>query len=146
MKASDSMSGRSKLGNFAVRNINKISAVVYVGAMILLIFVGLRFAHVINERTAIIGIGIEAVTLLLLAISVYFIPSEEGGKRSAGGGISEELMDKIRELITELSSASAQLRIITEQTQEDTIRKIVQKEIFELINKGVESSKKKERR
>jgi hypothetical protein len=45
--------------------------------MVLLIFVGLRLGGVIPEKAALIGVGIEAFMLFLLAVVTYYSPSDE---------------------------------------------------------------------
>jgi len=56
---------------------NNIQGLVYLGAMVLLVFVGCRFAGIISEKVALIGIGIEAVMLLVLGITLFYTPEEE---------------------------------------------------------------------
>jgi len=55
---------------------NTVQAFVYLGAVVLLVFVGLRFAELINERTALIGVGIEASMLFVLFIVMFYTPED----------------------------------------------------------------------
>ena len=46
-------------------------------AAVLLIFLALRFAGLLTERVALIGIGIEVVMLLMLFIVLFYAPDDE---------------------------------------------------------------------
>jgi hypothetical protein len=111
---------------------NNINALVYAGAMVLLIFVGLRFAKVIQERTALIGIVVESCMLFLLAFLMFYTPEED---------IEEEISEPVQNLqstIKDLSLVVGRMRGTLDPTQENKIREIVRSEIFELIGKGIE--------
>jgi hypothetical protein len=111
---------------------NNINALVYGGAMVLLIFVGLRFAKAIDERTALIGIAIEACMLFLLAFLMFYTPEENG---------QEEINEPVKNLqntIKDLSLVVGRMRGTLDPTQENKIREIVRAELFELIGKGIE--------
>lgn len=56
---------------------NNVQALVYLGAVLLLIFLALRFANVLTEQVALIGIGIEVIMLLMLFIVLFYAPDEE---------------------------------------------------------------------
>lgn len=56
---------------------NNVQALVYLGAVLLLIFLALRFAGLLTERVALIGIGIEVVMLLMLFIVLFYAPDDE---------------------------------------------------------------------
>ncbi len=90
---------------------NNVQALVYLGAVILLIFLALRFAGLLSENIALIGIGIEALMLLVLFIVLFYTPDEEangGGEGVAGreegtsAGEETEEITVIREVLDEL--------------------------------------------
>ncbi|MCE2504424.1 MAG: hypothetical protein J4G05_10260 [Chlorobi bacterium] len=56
---------------------NNVQALVYLGAVLLLIFLALRFAGLLSENIALIGIGIEALMLLLLFIVLFYAPDDD---------------------------------------------------------------------
>lgn len=56
---------------------NNVQALVYLGAVLLLIFLALRFANVLTEQVALIGIGIEVIMLLMLFTVLFYAPDEE---------------------------------------------------------------------
>jgi hypothetical protein len=111
---------------------NNVNAMVYAGAMILLIFVGLRFAKLIPETISLIGIGVEACMLFLLAFLMFYTPEENG---------QEEINEPVKNLqntIKDLSLVVGRMRGTLDPTQENKIRDIVRSELFELIGKGME--------
>lgn len=55
---------------------NNIQALVYLGAVLLLTSLGLRFAGLLSERIALIGIGIEVIMLLMLFMVLFYTPDE----------------------------------------------------------------------
>ena len=55
---------------------NNIQALVYLGAVLLLISLGLRFAGLLSEKIALIGIGIEVLMLLMLFVALFYTPEE----------------------------------------------------------------------
>ena len=56
---------------------NNVQALVYLGAVLLLVFLALRFAGLLSENVALIGIGIEALMLLLLFVVLFYAPDED---------------------------------------------------------------------
>ena len=88
---------------------NNIQALVYLGAVLLLTSLGLRFAGLLSERIALIGIGIEAIMLLMLFIVLFYTPEETTladeleGIAAGGTERSEESAHAtIREVLEEL--------------------------------------------
>ena len=88
---------------------NNIQALVYLGAVLLLTSLGLRFAGLLSERIALIGIGIEVIMLLMLFTVLFYTPEEtyvvgEGGSDEEGEGTSgeESVHATIREVLEEL--------------------------------------------
>ncbi len=81
---------------------NNVQAFVYLGAVVLLVFLGLRFAGVLAEQVALIGIGIEAFMLLMLVMVMFYTPSDESTDiaPSEQEGASDE--EDEREVITEV--------------------------------------------
>ena len=55
---------------------NNVQALVYLGAVLLLVFLGLRFAGLLSETTSLIGVAIEAVMLLILFAVLFYSPEE----------------------------------------------------------------------
>lgn len=56
---------------------NNVQALVYLGAVLLLIFLALRFANLLSEQVALIGIGIEVIMLLMLFAVLFYTPEED---------------------------------------------------------------------
>lgn len=122
---------------------NNVQALVYFGAVILLVFLGLRFAGLLSERVALIGLGIEAFMLLMLFMVLFYAPEDqpvapmrEGEERGEG----EEQIDDasedrevIREVLRELEdigSSYAGLAMRLEQSakgQEESLRELSQR-------------------
>jgi|GEM_PF-925113 len=95
---------------------NSVQALVYLGAVILLVFLGLRFAGILSENVALIGIGVEALMLLLLFAVLYFTPDEnraalpvvtEGEGERSGEEEQEDDRAVIREMLEELEEISS---------------------------------------
>lgn len=119
---------------------NNVQALVYFGAVILLVFLGLRFAGLMSENIALIGIAIEAVMLLILFAVLFYAPEEEpfglpSGSDTAEKGIDQGGEDRevIREVlgeIEEIGSSYASLALKLEQSargQEEGLRELSQK-------------------
>jgi len=117
---------------------NNVQALVYFGAVILLVFLGLRFAGLLSERVSLIGIGIEAIMLLMLFTVLFYAPEDEApattaSDRSDDDPASEPAEDDrevIREVLRELEeigSSYASLGLRLEQsskTQEESLREL----------------------
>ncbi len=58
------------------RYFNNVQALVYLGAVVLLIFLALRFAGALSEEVALIGVGIEVLMLLMLFAVLFYSPEE----------------------------------------------------------------------
>lgn len=90
---------------------NNVQALVYLGAVLLLIFLALRFAGLLTERVALIGIGIEVVMLLMLFIVLFYAPDDEMAagaqqenreeEKKPSGDVGEDV-HVIREVLEEL--------------------------------------------
>lgn len=121
---------------------NNVQALVYFGAVILLVFLGLRFAGLLSERVALIGIAIEACMLLLLFTMLFYAPEEDAvshpghaGEGDANEGREEAREDRamIREVLEELEdigSSYAGLAMKLEQSakaQEEGLRELTQR-------------------
>ncbi len=98
---------------------NSVQGWVYFGAMVLLIFVGLRLGGVIPEKAALIGVGIEAFMLFILAVVTYYSPSEEIG----GGSVSfdlkknpDTLLSSINQSVQGMTNAVSDLFRLISQT------------------------------
>ncbi len=122
---------------------NNVQALVYFGAVILLVFLGLRFGGLLSERVALIGIAIEAFMLLMLFMVLFYAP-EDGAYQIVDGAVApqheEDSADEasatgevIREVLTELEDIGgtyAGLAMRLEQSarsQEEAIRTLNEK-------------------
>ena len=90
---------------------NNVQALVYLGAVLLLIFLALRFVNLLSEQVALVGIGIEVFMLLLLFVVLFYTPEEEIGGQStieqnentaSGTNEKEEDIHVIKEVLEEL--------------------------------------------
>jgi len=118
---------------------NNVQALVYLGAVILLLFLGLRFAGILSEEVALIGIGVESVMLLLLFMVLFYAPEESGlvsdiesNDGTAAGTSTIEDADRvvIREVlreIEEIGSTYASLGLKIEslaRSQDESLREL----------------------
>jgi hypothetical protein len=116
---------------------NNVQALVYFGAVILLIFLGLRFAGLLSEEVALIGIGIEALMCLVLFTVLFYSPEDEHhAPAQSAEEVEEEPEDEqaiIREVleeIEEIGSSYASLGLRLEhlaKAQEESIRELGQR-------------------
>ncbi|HVZ38496.1 MAG TPA: hypothetical protein VHI13_04410 [Candidatus Kapabacteria bacterium] len=121
---------------------NNVQALVYFGAVILLVFLGLRFAGLLSERVALIGIAIEAMMLLMLFTVLFYAPEDDLTSNGAAGTqngdaaeVDEGSEDRqvIREVLGELEDIGgsyATLAMRLEQSahsQEDALRELSNK-------------------
>jgi hypothetical protein len=121
---------------------NNVQALVYFGAVILLVFLGLRFGGLLSERVALIGIAIEAFMLLMLFMVLFYAPEDQPYPMPASPGDSpateedEEEDDErqvIREVLSEIEeigSSYATLGMRLEQSaraQEEGLRELTQR-------------------
>lgn len=121
---------------------NNVQALVYFGAVILLVFLGLRFAGLLSERVALIGIAIEAFMLLLLFTVLFYapedyadaqVPQKDGEATEGERDSAREDREVIREVLGELEdigSSYAGLAMKLEQSakgQEEGLRELTQR-------------------
>jgi len=121
---------------------NNVQALVYFGAVILLVFLGLRFAGLLSERVALIGIAIEAFMLLMLFTMLFYAPDEDtvpqagGAANTEGAGEGDDAhadREVIREVLGELEdigNSYAGLARRLEQSakaQEESLRELSQR-------------------
>ncbi len=119
---------------------NNVQALVYFGAVILLVFLGLRFAGVLSEGVSLIGIGIEAMMLLILFAVLFYAPDEEAraaqeaaaAVETAGNDAASdrEIVREVLEEIEEIGGSYASLALKLEQSakaQEDSIRELTRR-------------------
>ncbi|MCB0711147.1 MAG: hypothetical protein KDD67_02330 [Ignavibacteriae bacterium] len=112
---------------------NNVQALVYLGAVVLLVFLALRFAGLLSESVALIGIGIEALMLLLLFIVLFYTPDEESQataeaieastrEKSESSGdevtVIREVLDELEDIGGTYATLGARLEQITRQQQE----------------------------
>lgn len=95
---------------------NSVQGWVYFGAMVLLIFVGLRLGGVIPERAALIGVGIEAFMLFLLAVVTYYSPSDDVSPSSYPLRSSDNLLSSINQSVQGMTNAVSDLFRLISQT------------------------------
>ncbi len=112
---------------------NAVQGWVYFGAMILLIFVGLRFAGVITERMTLVGIGIEAMMLLALSIVTHFLPNDDAQPQSLTQGRPELLLSSINQSVQGMTDAVSDLFRLISQT--DMRQDILLTKLTEYISK-----------
>jgi len=90
---------------------NNVQALVYLGAVILLVFLGLRFAGILSEEVALIGIGVEAFMLLMLFTVLFYAPEESVVEDPGIAPLADEErqedegnLEVLREVLKELES------------------------------------------
>lgn len=118
---------------------NNVQALVYLGAVILLAFLGLRFAGVLSEAVSLIGIGIEACMLLILFAVLFYAPEEQiedpaqttdVGKQGNDEGEDRALIREVLEELEEIGGSYAGLALKLEQSaraQEESIRELTRR-------------------
>lgn len=118
---------------------NNVQALVYFGAVILLIFLGLRFAGLLSEEVALIGIGIEALMCLVLFTVLFYSP-EDDHHAIVQAQVEEEteeepedertIIREVLEEIEEIGSSYASLGLRLEhlaKAQEESVRELGQR-------------------
>ena len=116
---------------------NNVQALVYFGAVILLVFLGLRFAGLLSENISLIGIAIEAMMLLILFMVLFYSPEDDEVAAAAAGVAGEgdadrnaedrEVIKEVLEEIEEIGSSYATLALKLEQAargQEESLREL----------------------
>lgn len=116
---------------------NNVQALVYFGAVILLVFLGLRFAGLMSETASLVGVAIEALMLLILFAVLFYAPEEESPAAIAigdeGAADVEDDREVIREVlkeIEEIGSSYASLAMRLEQSsrsQDEAMRELSEK-------------------
>ncbi|MCC7439171.1 MAG: hypothetical protein IT211_11815 [Armatimonadetes bacterium] len=119
---------------------NNVQALVYFGAVLLLLFLGLRFAGLLSEEVALIGIGIEACMLLILFLVLFYSPEDDHHEivelevpEDPTASDEEDARDVIREVLDEIEDIGgtyATLGMKMEQlarAQEESIRELAQR-------------------
>lgn len=119
---------------------NNVQALVYLGAVLLLIFLALRFASLLSEQVALIGIGIEVLMLLMLFVVLFYAPDEEmsgavehadesdrGGRNESDGGENVHVIREVLEELEDIGGTYASLGIKLEDLargQESGLREL----------------------
>jgi hypothetical protein len=117
---------------------NNVQALVYLGAVILLAFLGLRFAGLLSEAVSLIGIGIEACMLLILFAVLFYAPEDEAPDAAAPAeqqpetqeDSEQELVHEVLSEIEEIGGSYASLALKLEQSarvQEESIRELTRR-------------------
>lgn len=92
---------------------NAIQASVYFGAVIMLVFLAMRFAGVISEEISLIGIAIEAIMLVSLAAVIYYTKEEvDNNSNLSIEAISGE-NDYTKDLLSEIEQIGGQYASLT---------------------------------
>lgn len=100
-----------------------LNALVYFGAAILLLLVGLRkFSNLINDTTVIMGFVLEASLLITMFIFLLFSPKddliEEMQNTGATNADSDDLINEIGEIARDFADASLKLGYINQNLAE----------------------------
>jgi hypothetical protein len=117
---------------------NNVQALVYFGAVILLVFLGLRFAGLLSENISLIGIAIEAMMLLVLFMVLFYSPEDDQFAPPIAGTSTTEaraeqdaedrgVIKEVLEEIEEIGSSYAALALKLEQAargQEESLREL----------------------
>jgi hypothetical protein len=116
---------------------NNVQALVYFGAMILLVFLGLRFAGLLSEEVSLIGIAIEAFMLLILFAVLFYAPEDsapstqhatlEVEQEEEEEEADHEVIREVLQEIEEIGSTYASLGLRMEQlarAQEEGMREL----------------------
>ena len=118
---------------------NNVQALVYFGAVVLLVFLGLRFAGLVSETASLVGVAVEAFMLLMLFTVLFYAPEEVHHSALATADPTDATSDAdedrevIREVlkeIEEIGSSYASLAMRLEQTsrnQDDSLRELSQR-------------------
>jgi hypothetical protein len=119
---------------------NNVQALVYFGAVILLVFLGLRFAGLMSETASLVGVAIEALMLLILFVVLFYAPEEEMPAYTAGAETEtarasddEDDREVIREVlreIEEIGSSYASVAMRLEQSarsQDESLRELAER-------------------
>ncbi len=118
---------------------NNVQALVYFGAVILLMFLGLRFAGLLSEEIALIGIGIEALMCLVLFAVLFYSPEDDhhafvqtavADEEQEEGEDEKTIIREVLEEIEEIGSSYASLGLRLEhlaKAQEESVRELGQR-------------------
>lgn len=123
---------------------NNVQALVYLGAVILLVFLGLRFSGLLSEEVALIGIGVEAFMLIMLFLVLFYAPEDapptshlgeeevaeatmqEVDDSSANREVIREVLEEIEEIGSSYASLGMKLEGLA-RAQEESIRELSRK-------------------
>ena len=112
---------------------NSVQGWVYFGAMVLLIFVGLRLGGVIPEKIALVGVAIEAFMLFLLAVVTYSSPSDELLPTTLQGKSPDNLLSSVNQSVQGMTNAVSDLfRLLS---QSDMRQDVLLTRLTEYISK-----------
>lgn len=112
---------------------NSVQGWVYFGAMVLLIFVGLRLGGVIPEKIALVGVAIEAFMLFLLAVVTYYSPSDELLPTTLQGKSPDNLLSSVNQSVQGMTNAVSDLfRLLS---QSDMRQDVLLTRLTEYISK-----------
>lgn len=117
------------------RYFNNVQALVYLGAVVLLVFLALRFAGILSEEIALIGVGIEVIMLLMLFAVLFYSPEEEVPADvepiAPGGNESEDTINEVLGEIEEIGGVYATLGLKLERLAEEQARatSVLEKEV-----------------
>jgi hypothetical protein len=121
---------------------NNVQALVYFGAVILLVFLGLRFAGLMSETVSLVGVGIEAMMLLVLFTVLFYAPEDEMPAYTVGvapepqaAAVGEEESDReiirdVLRVIEEIGTSYASVAMRLEQSahgQDAALRELAER-------------------
>lgn len=115
-----------------------INSLVYFGAAVLLVLVGLRrFSDIIDDNIVLLGVGFEALMLLFMFFVMLFSPSEDITLKSDSDDIDEanELLTEIGEIAKEFASAVMAIENLSEKV--DNLAELQRESIDKLNNLGI---------
>lgn len=117
---------------------NNVQALVYLGAVLLLIFLALRFAGLLSEQVALIGIGIEVMMLLMLFAVLFYTPedtpdtiaaespSDDDDRAAATGddlGVIREVLEELEDIGGTYATLGMKLETLA-QSQESGLKEL----------------------
>jgi len=108
---------------------NAVQALVYFGAVIMLIFLAMRFAGIISEEISLIGIIIEAFMLITLASVIYYSkdePTTELEQEDNDEGLIKEMLQELEEIGSQYATLGIKIENAV-KTQSENMRELTNK-------------------
>ncbi len=123
---------------------NSIQGLVYFGAMLVLVGVGLYLSG-FDLFFALGGLAIEAIFLLLLAVATSFSRNDDGGTPATALGLSDTLISSINSSIRDMTTAVSDLFRLISQTdiRQDVLLTRLTENIAKINNENVRKNLEK---